>query len=498
MFNYYQQLLKNEGILPKNYDGNQVELACVDLDASHINYSGIPLKVLSQNKIFVPKQLTNGLVIGNTGSGKTTAMSVIYALLNMKAGNNMVITDTKGSIYSLTSNYAKELGYEEVVINLSEKTNSNHYNPLALPYQLYKSNDKMDQEKGLELMNEFIQSLVEKHVDDMFWEYGAISTLIGECYIDFDLAKDESQATIENIFNIHYTGSQKINNLPYLYELMKLRYSDNTVVKSNLSTYVTGPNDTRGSFDAVINQKLSTFLRNESLLDLISSNDVDFEKLASPDTKYIIYIILPDFSSLYHSIAGTLVKQCIVYLEKKADNEYNGSLPKKVAFLLEEAGQYKINDLSQIVSTSRSRNMEFCVVVQSFAQLFSMYGKDDGKNIIENLIWIYLYAKDNETLKTISSMGGYNYSYTKEGYKTREAKISINDLLTLPKNQSVIVFNRKKACLSSYVPYYQMNLQLKLASPKREITYNKKAPLIDIKEIVSMQRQEHIRNIMRS
>ena len=107
------------------------------------------------------------LVIGATGSGKTTSVvdPLVYSLA--KAKESMVITDPKGEIYKNHSNLLRSRGYEIVVLNFRDPQNGNCWNPLSLPYKLYKAGNT---DKAVELVDDVaLNILQDKKAQDPLW-----------------------------------------------------------------------------------------------------------------------------------------------------------------------------------------------------------------------------------------------------------------------------------------------------------------------------------------
>ncbi len=73
------------------------------------------------------------LVIGTTGSGKTTTFvsPTIEILARTKSKPSMVITDPKGELYTLHADTLKKQGYKVQVLNLSEVYSSARWNPFS-------------------------------------------------------------------------------------------------------------------------------------------------------------------------------------------------------------------------------------------------------------------------------------------------------------------------------------------------------------------------------
>jgi DNA helicase HerA-like ATPase len=108
-------------------------------EAKEAAAAGFPLCYdKKKNLAYVDNGEAHSLVIGATGSGKTTM--VINPLVNFlaKKGESMVITDPKGEIYEKNGEMLKDKGYEVIVVNFRDPKNGSCWNPYSLPYKYYK------------------------------------------------------------------------------------------------------------------------------------------------------------------------------------------------------------------------------------------------------------------------------------------------------------------------------------------------------------------------
>ena len=88
---------------------------------------------------------------------------------------------------------------------------------------------------------------------------------------------------------------------------------------------------------------------------------------------------------------------------KKADDEYDGSLPVHVQCLLDEfANIGQIPNFEKLIATIRSRNISAAIVLQAESQLKAIY-KDSADNIIGNCdSMLFLGGKEGSTLRNIN------------------------------------------------------------------------------------------------
>lgn len=115
---------------------------------SEIKKSGIPM-MYDENNLYIKDDEAHTLVIGSTGSGKTQSTMLPQLRLAVKAQESFIVHDVKGEIYDILSGELKKQNYNTIVINLDNPTLGNNYNPLSLPYELYKNGQK---DKAIELL----------------------------------------------------------------------------------------------------------------------------------------------------------------------------------------------------------------------------------------------------------------------------------------------------------------------------------------------------------
>ena len=96
---------------------------------------GVPVRAVLDRKgklVGNFKPGVHALVIGATGSGKTTTFinPMIQILGATNCGSSMIMTDPKGELFDLHSGFLKSRGYNVMVLDLRDTYSSSRWNPL--------------------------------------------------------------------------------------------------------------------------------------------------------------------------------------------------------------------------------------------------------------------------------------------------------------------------------------------------------------------------------
>src|SRR5574344_722538 len=143
--------------------------------ASEIKVSGVPMMYDDKN-LYIDDQAVHTLIVGSTGSGKTEATILPTVHLSMLAKESFIIYDKKGEIYQQVASQLKKEGYHTLVVDFENSKNGHGWNPLILPYHLYKNGNKDAAMDELENIGYYL--FEEKNTIDSFWTNSAIHLFI--------------------------------------------------------------------------------------------------------------------------------------------------------------------------------------------------------------------------------------------------------------------------------------------------------------------------------
>ncbi|MBE6157410.1 MAG: DUF87 domain-containing protein [Firmicutes bacterium] len=467
------------------------ELERVEIQSKTAKAAGVPL-ILNEKEMWVDNSEYHSLVIGATGSGKTQTVILPLVQSLAKAKESMIITDPKGEIYEKTSNMLRSKGYQILLLNFRDPQNGNAWNPMSLPYKIYKEGN---QDKAIELLDDLALNILYDESNknaDPFWEKTSADYFSGVALGLFEDAKEE-EININSISLATTVGEEKFGGSTYIKEYFAAK-DPASAAAINASSTIMAPNETKGSILSVFKQKVKLFASRENLSEMLSHSDIDLESIGERPTA--VFIVIQDEKKTYHSLVTILLKQIYETLISVAQR-HGGKLPVRTNFLLDEfANMPPLKDVTTMITAARSRAIRFTMIIQNFAQLDSVYGKDDAETIRGNCgNIIYLITTELKALEEISKMCGEVKS--KKDDKTASTPlVTVSDLQRMKQFEVIIMRIRKQPFKTKFTPDYK----LKWGPKYKKAVYpsRKKEPVktFDIKEFVKEQKKKKLLDMM--
>ena len=469
----------------------QEELERVEINMKSSKAAGVPL-MINEQEMWVDNGEYHSLVIGATGSGKTQTVVLPMVHSLAKAKESMIITDPKGEIYEKTSNMLRARAYQILLLNFRDPQNGNAWNPMSLPYQMYKSGN---QDKAIELLDDLALNILYDDSNknaDPFWEKTSADYFSGVALGLFEDAKEE-EININSISLATTVGEEKFGGSTYIKEYFAGK-DPNSAAAINASSTIMAPSETKGSILSVFKQKVKLFASRENLSEMLSHSDIDLESIGEKPTA--VFIVIQDEKKTYHSLVTILLKQIYETLIRVAQR-HGGKLPVRTNFLLDEfANMPPLKDVTTMITAARSRAIRFTMIIQNFAQLDDVYGKEEAETIRGNCgNIIYLITTELKALEEISKMCGEEKS--KKDDKTASTPlVTVSDLQRMKQFEVIILRMRKQPFKTKFTPYFKLNWgakypPAKYPSRKKEIVHT-----FDIKEYVKNQKKKKLLEMM--
>ena len=461
------------------------DIAKVITTDATLNAAGVPLCTGKNNEMWVDNGEYHTLVIGSSGSGKSRCVVKPMVNLLAKKGESMIITDPKGELYVAAANKLKELGYKVIVLNFRDPLKGNAWNPLTLPYQYYKMGN-MD--KATELLDDVALNILydANNKGEPFWEKSAADYFSGLALGLFQDAKEE-EININSISLMATIGEERLGASNYAKEYFLLK-GESSSAYTFASGTINAPSDTKGGIVSTFRQKIRLFASRENLSEMLGHSD--FSILDIGREKTAVFIVVHDEKTTYHALATIFIKQCYETLIDVAQ-ENGGKLPIRTNFILDEfANMPPLKDVDSMVTAARSRQMRFTFIIQNFAQLNDVYGKEVAEVIRGNCgNTIYLISTELAALEEISKMCGEVKS--KEKDKTASTPlVTVTDLQKLKFGEAILMRIRKSP-FKTKLPFndkVDWGYQASDASFPQRVA--KPVALFDIKGFVNEKKKE--------
>lgn len=465
-------------------------IEAVDYTAPTVKAAGIPLIYdTKKHQVWVDNGEYHTVVIGASGSGKSQC--IVKPLVNLlaKKGESMIITDPKGELYTSAAHRLKDLGYNVIVLNFRDPLKGNAWNPLTLPYQYMKMGN-MD--KATELLDDVALNILydPNNKGEPFWEKSAADFFSGLALGLFEDAKEE-EININSISVMSTSGEDRLGPSTYTKEYFTMK-GEASSAYTFASNTINAPSDTKGGIMSTFRQKIRLFASRQNLSEMLGHSD--FSILDIGKQKTAVFIVIHDEKTTYHALATIFIKQAYETLIDVAQKN-GGKLPIRTNFILDEfANMPPLKDVDSMVTAARSRDMRFTFIIQNFAQLNDVYGKEVAEVIRGNCgNTIYLISSELAALEEISKMCGEVKS--KEKDKTASTPlVTVSDLQKFKMGEALLIRMRKGPFKTKLQFDYKTNWgyeQIDEPFPERAA---KPVALFDIKAFVKEKKKEQSLN----
>ena len=402
-----------------------------------ISQVGIPL-MYEENTMYIDKNRNHTLIIGSTGSGKTQTTILPMLELSIQANESFLTIDPKGELYKSLGKRLNQQEYKTTIIDLEDTSLGNNWNPLLLPYQVYKQKDKDRAQEMIEEVAYYLLSSTPFVNQDPFWENTAIDYFTGLTLYLFE-TKEEKDINLREIIALSTKLSKKGEADKFLDKMNS--YSPIYIA---LSTTLKAPPETKGSILSVFQQKILPFISKTNLSNLLSKSDTNFENIINEKTA--IFIITGS-TEISKRLVPLYISQIM-----NSKNLYDTDR-KPFNMLLDEFGyMLKMKNYAITIEQARGLNIQITAAIQNFTQLTNTYGPEDIeilKLCFSNIL--YLYSNDISTLEEISKMCGE----ISKGIPL----ITVEELKTMNPFEAIILLPRMYPAKTKLVPFYKFGVE---------------------------------------
>lgn len=381
------------------------------------------------------------LAIGATRSGKTTGYVIptINVLLNLKSRPSMVISDPKQELYISNAEKFKRRGYRVILLDFTNYKHSDCWNPLTKYYRLYKKYldvDKsvkiIDDRRGkrfrfngetfrdIETLNRSICEVKDGYLDevekgitsitaaviptlntnDPYWEDSARDLLRAILYgMLEDIGRDiitEDTFSFDTVLRIFDGFTDKETDYDGGYFRNRPKDTSKAYALASKCIIEQAPNTRRcisSSFVAKMNKFRDTSVRRITCTNTFEMSELDDDKPT------VIFVSYRDEESLHYDVISMFLTNLYTELIAVARGK-SSKLERPFYFILDEFGNLpKFNDFDKVISACGGRNIWFVLILQSYAQLYHIYGKETAEIIKDNLNTHIFFGTNNPETK---------------------------------------------------------------------------------------------------
>jgi len=332
----------------------------------------------------------NVLVVGTSGSGKTTSIVTPNIL---QATGSYIISDPKGNLYGKYGDYLKSKGYRVLKLDFVHMDQSSKYNFM---HYIHCEQDIVKVVDAIYSQNS------HDCEDGGFWDNSSKLLLQAVIAYLWEFA-DEKEQTFCNILrlldacNVKEGCPESKNNLDRIMESIpqdsfasrqyrRFRVAAGKTLKSILISCFAA----FGAYD-------STQFR------LMTAYD-EIEIASIGDKKTAVFVVVSDTDRSMDPFVNTFFTQALNVLCEHADNDCDDNrLPIDVRFILDDfATNCIIEEFPRMISSIRSRGISTMLMIQAESQLSASYG-NDGRTIVSNCdTYVYLGGNDYETADLVA------------------------------------------------------------------------------------------------
>ncbi len=396
---------------------------------------------------YVMDKLGHEVIVGGTGSGKSTGPINAQIDAGSLAGYSMVIVDTKGELYESNASRLKERGYKVLMINIKDAQHSEKINPLykgakmmldlknigtnviekeengqkCFEYKsrIYFSRQALQEIFTYEITNIYNQvqkefrSVIAKlfpieSEKDPMWEKNAWKMMIA---LAFALASDQMEfdpdkktdikqvnfANMKAIFDSFESGRRGgLNDRGFF----SRRGYDSFAYSEVKRIFFENAESTMRNFMGFVDDAFTKY-NFPGFMELTLTNTFQMEEFISHPT--VLFVVYDEMDILSQSFLSYNISYMLEELKLIADASPNLCLPSPVLFIIDEFATLPKNEhIANFIAFGRSRKIFIHFVLQSYSQLMSKYG-ELGKSLLENCNnTIFLSTNDFKTIQDFS------------------------------------------------------------------------------------------------
>ena len=387
-----------------------------------------------RRNLSVKNSYQNALVIGGTGTGKSSVV-LVPSLYTMQS--SFIVHDPSGELFQKTSGFLKEQGYNIKLLNFANPSISSGYNPLA------RATTSSEIQKVASML---VQNAFGEKSKDPFWNTQAVSLLT----MLISIVKTQDEA-FQNLYNVRQLLNLLGSN-PEQIDALFSKYADD-VLFSEYKAFIAYDDKVVNGVIATSKAALQTF-SDELVARVTSFDNINFQEFR--DLPTILYIQNSVADQKYFSVLTSIFfEQFFAFVL--------GRFPKKeeqdIFLLIDEASSLNLPTLPLAVANVRKHRAGIMLLIQDFSQLVHNYGRYDADAIKANCFAkMYFTGQSYETTKELEAALGKFEFEDDEGKRTIRPLMTNDEIRTMKVSTALLICGNNPPIMAKLRPYYKHRL----------------------------------------
>ncbi len=243
----------------------------------------------------------------------------LYCLIEniISQGDTFIITDPRGKKLKYYYGELVQKGYKVYNIDITDYVNSDCWNPLDMPYNLFNDGEIDKSKDYLVSMAEDIFMPAAQWRQDEFWGASAANLFVGLAYALFNIDEKPSMVNFSSIYHMAEDGlqtglqslSRQNNILKYFFDEM---YDKDNYAWANVNLVTNAPSETRGGILTTFFQKMRALVMSDNVSNIINQSGIKLKELSN--NKVAIFLNYnPEQSCAQMELINLFLRQAYLY-----------------------------------------------------------------------------------------------------------------------------------------------------------------------------------------
>ena len=336
-------------------------------------------------------------IFGASGTMKSRAIIRNALFQNIKRGESVIITDSKGELYADTAQLFRKNGYDVKVFNLVNPEHGDSWNCMS---------DLNGDTLMAQVLTNAIIGNTSSGKGDHFWDNGEgnlLKALI--LYVDQDKTRSPGEKHLSAVYRMLTQNTEK--QLTTIFERLPLNHP----ARAPYNLFAQSSDTVKSGIILGLGTRLQV-LQNEAVERITSQSDIDLTDPARKKCAY--FVVLSDQETSMAFLSSLFFTFMFIKLTRYADAQPGGRCDVPVNLILDEfnnigkiGGAADGSDFARSLSVVRSRDIRVMLAIQSLGQLQNRYPNNLWAEIIGNCdIQLMLGCTDDVTAEHFSARSG--------------------------------------------------------------------------------------------